>query len=131
MAECLKYTCDSCGFSLEAWDEGNPYIEYPAGNRQHFYHPEEDYEIRRIAESILSREPTSEDCERILREYAGNEPDHICYDCQTVFRLDPDKDALVCKQCGSGRNEKIYGISGKKCVKCDGTFSEGEFLAIS
>jgi len=40
MAACIQFTCSSCGFSVQAWDEGNPYIQFPGLRKPHyFYHP--------------------------------------------------------------------------------------------
>lgn len=129
-ASCI-YTCNSCGFSLEAWDDGNPYIEFPKGKRNHFYHPGEDEVIKRVTRLIVGHAPTSEECDAALRQYAGNETDHICRSCRKETKFDPEKDAHACTRCGSADVEEMCKLAGKKCIKCDGTFSEGQFHAIS
>ena len=42
MAAQITFRCSKCGFSVESWDDGNPYIEGPDGKRHQFYHPGED-----------------------------------------------------------------------------------------
>jgi hypothetical protein len=131
MSAQYTFTCDRCNFSLSAWDDGNPYIEYPPGTRQHFYHPSETEQIAKIAKSILGREPTREDCSAILRKYAGNELDHICRACHKVIRIDRNRDPLACRACGAASVEPIIELRGKKCVRCDGMFPGGAFSMIS
>ena len=131
MASSFVFTCDRCGYSIEAWDEGNPYIEFPAGNRHFFYHPGEMEEIRNITRKIIGREPTREDCDSALKQFSGNETDYICRTCQMESRFDPRKDPHACKHCGSSDVVAIFTLTGKKCIKCEGTFSEGKFACIS
>jgi hypothetical protein len=131
MAACYEFTCDRCGFSVEAWDDGNPYIEYPKGKRHHFYHPGEVDQIKEIARKIVGHEPTRQECDDILKKYAGNESDFICRSCLKIDQYDERKDPLVCKHCGGESIERTSDLAGKKCLKCDGIFSEGEFTAIS
>lgn len=131
MASSLRFTCDSCGFSLEAWDEGNPYIEFPLGKRHYWYHPGEMEVIREVTRSIVGHDPSNEECESALENYAGNEPDYICRSCCKETRFDPDRDAQACTHCGSADVEEMYTIGCKQCIQCDGTFSEGQPGAVS
>jgi hypothetical protein len=39
MGECIKFTCDHCGFAVNWWDDGNRYLEWPTGTRNYLYHP--------------------------------------------------------------------------------------------
>jgi hypothetical protein len=117
------FTCNRCDFSLTAWSCGNPYIEYPPGTRQHFHHPGEGQKIADIAKSILGREPTEDDCDSILRNYSGNEPNHVCKECLTISKLDLLKDVLACRQCGAATVERILDLAGKQCLRCKGVFS--------
>jgi len=108
MATQLTFTCNKCGFSVDGWDEGNPYIEHPENRREYIYHPDDDREL----------------C-------TGNAPDHICMKCGAISKIDPEKDKIICSKCGSSKVEDTYELTGKPCLKCDGTFSEGEVSAIS
>ncbi len=131
MSACFEFTCDRCGFSVESWDGGNPYIEYPKGKRHHFYHPGEDDQINKIARTIVGHEPTRQECADVLKKYGGNESDFICRSCLKIHQYDERKDPLVCKHCGGESIESTFQLAGKKCLKCNGIFSEGEFTAIS
>jgi hypothetical protein len=131
MSARYTFTCNLCDFSLDAWDDGNPYIEYPTGTRQYIYHPGESQKIAEIAEAILGREPTEDDCSTILQKYAGNEPDHICRACHKVIRIDREKDPCACHECGAEAVELVEELGGKRCVHCDGVFSDGRHSAIS
>lgn len=39
MASCVTFTCPHWGFHVDAWDEGNRYVEDVRGKRHCFYHP--------------------------------------------------------------------------------------------
>jgi hypothetical protein len=53
MAQCNKFTCDGCGFSVNYWDDGNRYLECPAGTRHYLYHPRDIYETDFIHNASL------------------------------------------------------------------------------
>ena len=131
MAQCLTFICPKCGFSLEAWDDGNPYIVDKRGVRRYFYHPSGGKVIEKVTNAINGRECTEDERLKILTERCGNAPDHICRKCGTISKLDPAKDSMVCSKCKSDQLEDTYGLTGKKCTKCDGVFPEGVNTAIS
>jgi len=87
--------------------------------------------ISEVAERILGFLPTNIECEDIVQKYGGVASDFICRKCEHVSILDPDKDRLVCSQCGSEDVQNTWTLAQSKCIRCDGTFSEGEFGAIS
>ena len=131
MAYCLTFTCPKCGFSVDSWDEGNPYILDLKNVRRYFYHPGERKVIEKVTNAINGRECTEDEREKILTERCGSSPDHICRKCGKITKLDPTKDVLVCSKCKSDQLEATYGLSGKKCIKCDGVFTKGENTMIS
>ena len=131
MAICLIFTCNQCGFSIDAWSDGNPYIEDPQGKRHYFYHPSEDSMISEIALKILGHTPTEAEKEELLLKHGGNAPDHICRDCGETSQIDPKRDTLACPHCSSKRIVARYNLGGAPCLKCSGTFSEGSPGAIS
>ena len=131
MAQCLRFVCNKCGFAIEGWDDGNPYIEFPKGKRTYFYHPGDERKIEEISSRILGHEPSDQEIGEILEKYAGNAPDHICRDCGKISKIDPNKDAMKCRKCKSEDVEEIYNLGGKRCLKCDGQFSRGESAGIS
>lgn len=120
MAAGYKYFCPLCGFALEGWDECHSYIEYPAGKRTYFYHPDDAAVVSKIATSFYGRMATQEEERALLQKHGGNEGDYVCRDCRERSRLDPRKDALKCQSCGSACLEKIMGLEGKKCLWCEG-----------
>ncbi|MDX2444866.1 MAG: hypothetical protein QNK30_13805 [Bacteroidales bacterium] len=64
MAMCLRFTCDKCGFYQEGWDEGNPYIEFPKGKRNYYYHPGNEIKIGNLYFKIDN--PETSDNEIVL-----------------------------------------------------------------
>lgn len=40
MAACFTFTCSHCGFVVDAWDDGNKYVQDVRGVRHYFYHPD-------------------------------------------------------------------------------------------
>ena len=122
--------CDRCGFFLQGWDDGNPYLEYPEGERHFFWHPSGEAVISEVAEKILGHEPSDEEKDKVLRRYGGNAPDYICRECEGESRIDPNKDGLRCSHCQSASVEELYGLEGKQCLKCDGHFGEGHMTSV-
>ena len=131
MAMSIIFTCDQCGYSLEGWDDGNPYIEHPAGKRHYFYHPDGERTLEEIASKILGHLPSPDELEKIEATCTGNAPDHICRACGKTSKVDPDKDKKLCPSCGSEEIEDLYNLGGTQCIKCPGIFSEGSMGAIS
>jgi hypothetical protein len=131
MAAGYKFTCDTCGFSIEIWDDGNPYIEYPAGERHYFYHPGEESAVREIAARILGHSPTRGECDDVLKRYAGNASDHVCRRCGEVSKIDHQKDLIRCGACGCADVEETFLLGEKTCLKCHGRFSKGECCGVS
>jgi len=127
----IIFTCEKCGFSLEAWDEGNPYIEYPEGERHYFYHPDGEKILKEIASKILGHSPSPAEQEKIEAKYTRNAPDHICRVCGEISRVDPEKDGKVCPSCGSKKIVELFKLGWKKCIECPGKFSKGKIGAIS
>jgi DNA-directed RNA polymerase subunit RPC12/RpoP len=136
MAQQNTYTCDACGYSLESWDEGNPYIRGPyiggpRAKRYYFYHPGETQQICKILETILGYTPSDAEVEEYLENHAGNEHDFICYDCMAVFKIDPETDKKRCRKCRSTRVVDLCELAGKPCPKCGGALTVTECTAIS
>jgi hypothetical protein len=55
MAQCTKFICDRCGFSVDWWDDDSRYLEWPAGMRYYLYHPRDIAETERIMNLIYGR----------------------------------------------------------------------------
>lgn len=131
MSLCVKFTCNKCGFSVESWDDGHPYIEFPKGARNFFYHPGESEVISEVAEKILGHHASNFECEEVLQKYGGAASEFICRKCRHVSVLDPQKDQLVCAQCGCQDVQDTWTLANSKCLKCDGVFPDGVVTGIS
>ena len=119
MASSKLITCGNCNFQIETWDDGNPYVQYPGTRKRHYYyHPAPDLQIdtellewqSRMADKIQDGEPIR-----------GNAPDHICLDCGTKRKLDPDHDKIRCsrKACRSQRVVRTHELEQHTCPKCN------------
>ncbi len=132
MAAQITFTCTSCGFSVESWDDGNPYIEGPDGKRHHFYHPCEDQQIRKIVSKIIAHSPDENEIEEMLRLHAGNESDYICLECLKFCKRDGLKDELRCSSCRSASIVNPSALGGQACPSCHkGAFDEGRMTSVS
>jgi len=131
MAMSLIFTCEQCGFSVEGWDDGNPYIINSVGNRVFCYHPSLETDMEKVVEEILGPIYTDEARDEVLATRTGNAPDHICLKCAKTFKLDPDRDQMECPKCHHSEVSEAFEMGGKPCPKCQGTMSEGEMGGIS
>ena len=114
MAMSLIFTCENCKFSVEAWDDGNPYMQVGDGERQYFYHPSPPPDPPR-PEALKM---LGEDAEIIF----GNASDKICMDCCEISMIDSERDELKCPKCGGNHLVETFEIGENKCPKCGGAF---------
>ena len=135
MAMSIIYTCDKCGYEVDAWDDGNPYVQDSKGKRHYFYHPENEIDImgKLLTEKTL---PTSnsEECEEsepVFDTHTGNAPDHLCLKCGKISLIDPEMDKMICKKCKSDEVTELTSLAGVKCPKCSGHFDQGSEGGIS
>jgi DNA-directed RNA polymerase subunit RPC12/RpoP len=132
MAARMEFTCSNCGFKVESWGDGNPYIQDPQGKRHFFYHPCEEEQWRKIVGDIVGHAPSQEEIDEHLQKHSGNEGVFICRKCLETTRLDEDKDTMVCGRCGAKRLLNQGRVAGKVCFSCKkGKFSKGRMTAIS
>ncbi|MDF9833609.1 ribosomal protein S27AE [Ereboglobus sp. PH5-5] len=131
MAFSLKFSCGSCGFSISGWDEGNPYVEHPPGKRTYCYHPAREDIMREVAKQALGSSATDEMLDAFINKHSGNAPAHLCLDCGHTTLLDPGRDGMACGKCNSSNLRDTFNLTGAKCPRCGGTFSEGAFDAVS
>jgi DNA-directed RNA polymerase subunit RPC12/RpoP len=110
MASCIRYVCQSCEKTIDAWDEGNPYYITPKGKKRYAYHPE----------------PDREKC-------TGNDSPHLCLACCKEFNVDSQLPIDQCPKCKSNEISIIYGLEGRRCPYCkDGLFQrDPEYFCIS
>lgn len=131
MAMSIIYTCEACGFIVDAWDDGNPYVEHPKGKRKYFYHPnDEDIPLLRPPVEI-PEESSPEEVDELLYYHVGNAPDHLCLKCGKISLIDPEMDKMICKKCKSDEVTELTSLAGKKCPKCSGHFDQGSEGGIS
>lgn len=103
----LKFVCDTCGFSVEGWDDGNPYVEFPSGKRKYCYHPSMEEDMRVAAMEALEKAETRKEIKAFLtilpkmQMHLGNVPVCLCFDCGRITTFGSDKDKIMCAQCKS------------------------------
>jgi ribosomal protein L37AE/L43A len=134
MAMSLIFTCEQCGFSVEGWDEGNPYIINSKGKRVYCYHPSLETEMEQVVVELLGPIYTEQARNEVLATRTGNAADHVCMHCGNIFKLDPKHDPMQCPKCRQWEAAdavKAFEMGGMPCPKCHGTMSEGEMGAIS
>ena len=122
----LIFTCDRCDFSLEAWDDGNPYVIKGNGKREYFYHPSPIPEPPKHG----TLEYFETDGENVQYQY-GNAPEHICLKCAKQFKCDPEHDPMICPTCKHSEIVDLFEMGGRPCPKCPGTLSDIKHGAIS
>jgi len=141
MAMSIIYTCEACDFKVDAWDDGNPYVQDSKGERHYFYHPTNEWDIMgevlakmppRIPSSEESGESEeSEESAPVYDTHTGNAPDHLCLNCGKISLIDPEMDNMICKKCKSDEVTELTSLAGKKCPKCSGHFDQGSEGGIS
>jgi len=132
MAGCYTFTCDRCGFSVDSWEDGNRYLEWPIGTRNYLYHPDDIKETERLMQEIYGRSSTPEENERAFRRYGANETEFLCYDCLTISRLDVEIEPRVCASCKSSALRTASRLAKTKCPRCrQGNFADGQITAVS
>jgi hypothetical protein len=66
-------SCNHCGHSIEAWNDGNPYYVDERGRKRYAYHPSSERDL----------------C-------VGNDSPHICLSCGCKFMVDSRKPISPC-----------------------------------
>lgn len=97
MAECIRFICSSCGHSIDAWSDGNPFYIDETGNKVYAYHPNHEE----------------------LRKCIANDVPHFCLQCGTESNIDSRLDDKVCSQCGAENLVDTFHLVGVKCPKCE------------
>lgn len=105
MADRIQFTCDSCGFAIKAWSDGNPFYIDEEGKKVYAYHPEHDE----------------------LEKCIANDVPHLCLDCGKEVKIDSRLEQQVCPKCKSTRVFDTYELEGVGCPKCrEGRFNQEE-----
>lgn len=118
MAMGQEYRCDKCGFSVTAWEDGNPYVLDNDGKRNFFYHPGEQGKIDTVILKDCGRVLQGTEREEYLKGRFGNEGEYLCADCGHVSRIDEKVDEFVCESCGKPKLTDVCRLEGKTCPKC-------------
>jgi len=110
MAQELTFTCDHCGHSISAWDDGNPYyIDVITEEKRYAWHPSDERDF----------------C-------TGNDSPHLCLSCSEEFVVDSEDPITKCPRCGSKNIQDAYELTGCRGPFCNqGHFGEGVSTAIS
>ncbi len=126
MSACYLHVCPACGFEVEAWDDGHPYIVDDAGRRHFFYHPaERDVIDPIVAKSAWAKGLTYDELQTEVPRHLGNMAETICGDCGAEDRTDRGPNGFVCGKCGSHQVWDLMELAGKPCPKCKtGRFSD-------
>ncbi|CAN5606978.1 hypothetical protein BH10PLA1_BH10PLA1_00520 [soil metagenome] len=110
MAMGLVFTCDRCGFSIEVWDDGNPYYLDKSGTKHYAYHPDHE----KLAKCI------------------GNDSPHICLECGEQFKVDSRSPIDHCRKCNADTIIETFLLTGRRCPSCKrGNFDQGMGCGVS
>jgi len=110
MAEGIQFTCNSCGKSITAWDDGNPYYLDAHGKKQYAYHPDHRRD-----------------------QCIGNDAPYLCLSCGQEFMVDSRAPREACPQCHSSNVADTFHLNDRKCPYCAGGVfvRDPDFHAIS
>lgn len=111
MAQCVRFICPECPFSIDAWSDGNPYYFDEEGKKAYAYHPDHE----RLALCV------------------GNDVPHICLACAQEFVVDSQSPRRDCPQCGSSSISETDSLAGKTCPSCHkgALTSDSDFHCVS
>ena len=133
MAACFTFVCSHCGYSIEAWDDGNPYFLSDKGRHQYFYHPGGEEQLMEYVSQSEGKDLTGAALQKFLENRTGNMTDMICLDCGRKFRRDLDKQKALCpsRRCKSANISDTCELEGKPCPTCKQGRFKGEMTGIS
>ena len=111
MAEGIRFQCNECSMTIEAWSDGNPYYIDSHRKKKYAYHPDHENLARCI----------------------GNDSPHLCLSCGEEFLVDSRAPVSACPKCDSTEICDTFELDGKACPFCSkGTFQlDPTFHAIS
>jgi len=116
MPTIYRYSCTDCEFT---GPDGWGYYMYAVdedGERVRCPHP---------GEYAAAEEVLGDVSEAVFEERTGFNYHCVCTDCAAQFDRDPDRDELVCPDCGSEGVELLVDLDGRACPDC----GEGEVVA--
>jgi hypothetical protein len=95
MAMCIQSVCQHCGYSVQAWDEGDPYYFDESGSKRYAYHPSREREL----------------C-------IGIDSPHLCLNCGDIFPVDSRAPITTCPKCSSHEIADTFDLEGQVCPAC-------------
>jgi hypothetical protein len=133
MAACYTFVCSYCRYSIEAWDDGNPYFLSDKGRRQYFYHPGGEEQLKEYVSQSDGKDLTGDELNKFLEKRTGNMSEMLCLDCGRKFRRDLERQKAVCpsRTCKSANIIDTWELEDKQCPKCKQGQFKGSFSAMS
>jgi len=105
MAECIRFVCSSCNYSIKAWSDGNSFYIDSNGKKKYAYHPDWNELALCIA----------------------NDVPHLCLACGKEVKIDSRLESAHCPKCKSDKVVDCFQLDSIKCPKCDkGSFNRDE-----
>jgi hypothetical protein len=95
MAQAFRFICNSCGETIESWDEGHPYYFDKRGRKKYAYHPDSKRD-----------------------QCIGVDSPHLCLACAESFWTDSRAPSAQCPNCSSTSICDTYHLEGQNCPFC-------------
>jgi hypothetical protein len=95
MAMSKTFVCSACSFTVESWDDGNPFFIQPDGAKRYVYHPDPDRDLA-----------------------IANDVPQLCLACGAEFNVDSRTKISITPCCGSASFSQTYKLTNKPCPKC-------------
>ncbi len=109
MAAGTAFTCETCGFSIFARDDGDPYVIDADGSKRHVH-------------------PPGPERDRAV----GIDVPHLCLGCGVEFAVGSRAPRVDCPARPCERIRATMDLAGARCLRCNaGTCEAGSFGAIS
>lgn len=86
------------------------YVQFPDGEREYVGDP---FATGPRTQAAAKSFPELE-AEGLL----GHELEHLCSSCLAKVSLDPEKDRVACRSCGSPALTKLFDLAGVDCPRC-------------
>ena len=107
----VSIECDNCGLRLE---RGVGYALNAAAERIAFRNQLVSETIEEFIERVTGCEVDEARAKRLL----GYEFSALCFACTQQFRVDTERDAKPCPNCGSPEVRTINDAWGERCPRC-------------
>jgi hypothetical protein len=138
MASCNTFACSHCRYSIEAWDDGNPYFISFNGRKQTFYHPceqqrLESYKMQYMHDALhaIASQLQDEQLAEMLKfefETLGKHRTATIQDLSYLIQAFRERVASLPTSLNitmpdyDGLNERIGNIANMLCLDCGREF---------